>query len=85
MNWYTFKALGRWLRELRMFVFAAVYVLLSFALIYGFGATEQAIRIVGLVLQLFGIGTVIWGISKTRAHFGRTNRRLQIDAASPRN
>lgn len=34
------------------------------------GASEPAIRLTGLVLQLLGIGTVIWGISETRALFG---------------
>jgi len=31
---------------------------------------EPVIRLVGLVLQLLGIGTVAWGISLTRAFFG---------------
>jgi hypothetical protein len=32
---------------------------------------ESVIRLTGLVLQVLGIGTVIWGISETRALFGR--------------
>ncbi len=32
--------------------------------------SESVIRLTGLVLQLLGIGTVIWGISETRALFG---------------
>ena len=32
--------------------------------------TEPVIRLTGLVLQLFGVATVIWGISKTREDFG---------------
>ena len=32
--------------------------------------TESVIRLTGLVLQLLGISTVIWGISETRALFG---------------
>lgn len=34
------------------------------------GASESLIRLTGLALQLLGIGTVIWGISETRALFG---------------
>jgi hypothetical protein len=33
--------------------------------------SEQVIRLTGLILQLLGIGTVIWGISETRALFGQ--------------
>jgi hypothetical protein len=32
--------------------------------------SERVIRYTGLFLQLLGIGTVIWGISETRAFFG---------------
>jgi hypothetical protein len=34
------------------------------------GASEPLIRLAGLFLQVLGIGTVIWGISETRALFG---------------
>jgi hypothetical protein len=35
------------------------------------GATEPQIRLVGLLLQLFGIGTVAWGIYETRKLFSQ--------------
>jgi hypothetical protein len=35
------------------------------------GTSEPVIRLTGLVLQLIGIFTVLWGISETRAQFGR--------------
>lgn len=34
------------------------------------GGTEQTVRIVGMLLQLFGIITIIWGIVETRQFFG---------------
>src|SRR5439155_20294170 len=34
------------------------------------GTSEPLVRLTGLVLQVLGIGTVIWGISETRALFG---------------
>lgn len=69
---YRLKALGSWLREAGMLAFAVIYVFFGFAVIYSFGCTEQAIRLVGLLLQLLGISTVIWGITKTRAQFGHS-------------
>jgi hypothetical protein len=41
---------------------------------------EPVIRLTGLVLQLLGIGTVIWGISATRALFGRPSVMQKIQA-----
>ena len=37
------------------------------------GTNEPLIRLVGLPLQLFGIASVIWGISETRALFGHAS------------
>lgn len=34
------------------------------------GSTEPLIRLTGLILQILGVATVIWGISETRAFFG---------------
>lgn len=59
-----------WLSEWRMLYFAAFCVLLGLSLIWSLDATEQSIRLVGLALQVLGIGTVIWGISVTRKQFG---------------
>lgn len=70
MGWHRTSRLFSWLGELRLLYLAAVYVLLGFSLIWCFGASERSIRLVGLFLQLLGIGTVIWGISVTRKQFG---------------
>ena len=35
------------------------------------GTTEPIIRLSGLALEILGVGTVAWGISETRALFGR--------------
>jgi len=64
------KLTARSLAELRYLVFAVVFVGLAFALIYSLEATEQSFRLIGLGLQLIGIGTVIWGILATRAFSG---------------
>jgi hypothetical protein len=65
------KAVWSWFADLR-------YAWLSLAVIGGallvslrpHHTSEPIIRLTGLVLQLLGIGTVIWGISETRALFG---------------
>jgi hypothetical protein len=44
------------------------------------GASEPVIRIAGLVLQLLGISTIIWGISETRALFGHASLTKKIKA-----
>lgn len=41
----------------------------AFAAVFSLGATEQTIRIAGLLLQLAGILTVVWGIVETRQFF----------------
>ena len=64
------KQLWPWLVEAR-FAWLALVVIAS-ALIVALRphAPEPVIRLTGLALQLLGIGTVIWGISETRALFG---------------
>ena len=69
MNW-RIKRLIDWLGELKPFYFAMIPVLLAAVSIYFLNASEPSIRISGLLLQIIGIGSVIWGISKTRSHFG---------------
>jgi hypothetical protein len=44
------------------------------------GGTEQVFRIAGLVLQLLGILTIVWGISETRALFGQASLAARIKA-----
>jgi hypothetical protein len=63
------KQLWPWLVEAR-FAWLAVAVIAT-ALIVSLRphTPEPVIRLTGLVLQLLGIGTVVWGISETRALF----------------
>mgnify|MGYP003587825762 CR=1 FL=1 len=64
------KNLWPWLIEAR-YAWLSLCVILS-ALIVSLrpNTPESVIRLTGLVLQLLGIATVIWGISETRAFFG---------------
>jgi hypothetical protein len=64
------KALGPWLREGNHVWFALSTNALAVVIALGPYSSEPLIRITGLMLQLLGIGTVIWGISETRAFFG---------------
>ena len=63
------NGIGPWLAELRYVWLASVVAALAL-IVAAIGGTEPAIRLTGLVLQLLGIGTVIWGIVETRALFG---------------
>ena len=72
------KQLHRWLRaflswlwEARHVWLALVVVVVAMLLVARKGVTEPQIRIVGMVLQILGIGTVAWGIRETRVLFGR--------------
>ena len=71
MNYSHFKNLWPWLVEAK-YLWLALSVN-AFALIISLrpGTSEPAIRLAGLVLQVLGIATVAWGISETRALFGR--------------
>lgn len=56
--------------------FGVIFVVIGAAvLIVAFwpNKLEPVIRLTGLVFQLLGIGTVIWGISETRALFGHSS------------
>jgi hypothetical protein len=61
----------RWLVEPRLFWMALVSLLLAFLVSFCSGATEVQIRVIGLILQWLGIGTVAIGIHETRKLFGR--------------
>jgi hypothetical protein len=72
---YRFRAYKNWLKGPMDFWIAALGTVAVFivtaVVIMGFGARcEPSIRIAGLVFQLAGIGTVIWGIDATRRLFG---------------
>ena len=64
------RSLGRWLWEARL-AWLAVGTLLAAALVIADNPAEPRIRVMGLVLQILGIGTVAWGIRTTRKLFGR--------------
>jgi hypothetical protein len=64
------NAFLRWLAsEFRMVWLALLVVVLSLVIVYWLGASEFQIRFSGLVLQWFGLGTVVYGIRETRKLF----------------
>jgi hypothetical protein len=70
INTSRIKAIWPWLKEAR-YAWLTIIVI-AFALVISLRpqTPEKVIRLTGLILQLFGIGTVAWGISETRSFFG---------------
>jgi hypothetical protein len=64
------KALGPWVAEWKYLWIALAVNAIALVVALRPGTGEPVIRLTGLVLQLLGIATVIWGISETRAFFG---------------
>lgn len=64
------KAVWPWLTEARFAWLTLGAIGVALAVCLRPHTPEPVIRITGLGLQLLGIGTVAWGISETRAHFG---------------
>lgn len=65
------KNTGTWLFREPRYVWLCIFVCaLSVGVMIQQGATEPAVRLIGLVLQLGGIVTVVWGIVETRQFFG---------------
>lgn len=64
------KAVLPWLAEARYVWLSLAVNIFALAIAIRPGTSEPVIRLTGLVLQVLGIGTVIWGISETRALFG---------------
>lgn len=64
------KYLWSWLVEARFAWLALGVIAAALMVALRSHTPEPVIRLTGLVLQLLGIGTVIWGISETRALFG---------------
>jgi hypothetical protein len=60
-----------WLKEPRLLWFSLLVLFLSMLCALLPAPTEPRLRIVGLFLQLSGIGSVVWGLSETRKLFGR--------------
>lgn len=65
------KATLCWLFGPRHVWICALVVVLALAVCSRPGTPDPAIRITGLVLQLMGVLTVVWGIVQTRRFFGR--------------
>jgi hypothetical protein len=80
VNLSRIKAVGPWLAEGKYVWLATLSNLLAVVLAIQFGASERAFRITGLVLQVSGILTIIWGISETRALFGHASVAAKIKA-----
>ena len=70
INASRFKAIWPWLAEVRYAWYSMAVIGVALIISLCLHPTEPVIRLTGLGLQLFGIGTVIWGISETRALFG---------------
>lgn len=75
INMSRIKAIWPWLAEVKYAWLALTVVIIALAVCYlmiclGPYTSEPVIRTTGLVLQLLGVATVIWGISETRALFG---------------
>ena len=70
INASRFKAIWPWLAEARYAWGSTAVICVALIISLLLYPTEPVIRLTGLALQLFGIGTVIWGISETRALFG---------------
>lgn len=72
MNIDRIRALGPWLAEGKYVWIATGSIALALLICLRPGASEPLIRWTGLVLQLLGVATVVWGISETRALFSHT-------------
>jgi len=70
INTSLIKALWPWLKEARYLWLALGVIIFALVISLRPHTPEPVIRLTGLFLQLLGIGTVIWGISETRALFG---------------
>jgi hypothetical protein len=70
INVSRIKAVWPWFTEARYAWISAAVICVALVVSLRPHTTEPVIRLTGLVLQLLGIGTVIWGISETRALFG---------------
>lgn len=75
------RSYARWLLAEPRFVWlCAAGLLAAIAIPVALGATEQAIRLSGLLLQLGGIITVVWGVVSTRRFFGLPSIRSGLAA-----
>lgn len=70
INISRLKNIWPWVAEARYAWLSAGVILAALIVSLRPNTPEPVIRLTGLVLQLLGIATVIWGISETRAFFG---------------
>ncbi len=80
INASRLRAVWPWLVEARHAWLAAAVICVALVISLRPHTTEPVIRLTGLVLQLLGICTVIWGISETRALFGHASLRSKARA-----
>ena len=64
------KAVSRWFRDAWYGWLSWIIIVVALSISLRPHTTELSIRLTGLVLQVLGIGTVMWGIHETRALFG---------------
>lgn len=72
------KAFWRWLADARYIWLSASLIVPALVISLLLNTSEQVIRITGLILQILGILTVIWGICETRALFGHQSITVKI-------
>jgi hypothetical protein len=65
------RILAEWLAHPKQLWLAVFVLIVAGFIVLRPGASERAIRLTWLVLQVLGIGTVIWGIELTRRLFNR--------------
>lgn len=70
MTYERIRALRPWLAEAKYVWIAIGSSAIALVVSFQPGTSEQQIRLIGLALQVLGIGTVVWGIAATRALFG---------------
>lgn len=80
INYSRLKAVWPWLTEARYAWLSAAVICVALVISLRPHTTEPVIRLTGLVLQLLGIGTVIWGISETRELFGHPSLAIKTKA-----
>lgn len=74
------RGIWNWLTEPRLFWLTVTVLLAAMALAFWPETTEPRVRITGWVLELFGLGTVGWGLEETRRQFGRPDFLTNICA-----
>jgi len=65
------RGLWAWLKKPRLFWVMLAVLLVAGAAAFWPETTEARIRVTGWILELFGLGTVAWGLEQTRSEFGR--------------